>query len=91
MKRAEDLTIAELVSGDNRRRAEAGESARPRYAYLVRCWRERGTTATRGPLWRFSAEEVFGKRRRRGFQTLEALVAFIQGELREAESKPDQG
>jgi hypothetical protein len=34
-------------------------------------------------------EEVFGQRRRRGFHSLEALAAFIRGELREADS--DEG
>lgn len=90
MKSTEDTTIAEFSSDDNRR-VEVERQERPQRAYLLRCWRERGATADREPLWRFSVEEVFGERRRRGFHSLEALIVFIRGELREADSDSDEG
>lgn len=84
MKSTENTTIAEFSSADNRRVEDGGE--RLTRAYLLRCWRERRGMATWESLWRFSVEEVFGERRRRGFHSLEALVAFIRGELQEAEA-----
>jgi hypothetical protein len=48
-------------------------------AYLLRCWQERGEDQE--SLWRFSVEDVFGERRRQGFNSLEALVAFLSVEL----------
>jgi rRNA maturation protein Nop10 len=51
-------------------------------AYLLRCWQE-GDVATDKELpWRFSVEDVFGERRRQGFVSLEALVAFLKVELK---------
>ena len=50
-------------------------------AYLLRCWQEGDTGTDREPLWRFSVEDVFGERRRQGFGSLEALVAFLRVEL----------
>jgi hypothetical protein len=87
MKRAEDTNIAEFSSGDNRQSVEERREREQR-AYLLRCWWERTTL---GPLWRFSVEEVFGERRRYGFSSPGALVAFIRGELREADSDSDEG
>jgi len=86
MKSAEDTTITEFSSRDNRRGVEERWERQQR-AYLLRCWWERTSL---GPLWRFSVEEVSGERRRRGFRSLEALVAFIRGELREIEADSDQ-
>ena len=73
-----------------------GEKSHPYRAYLLRCWRERGA-AGKEPLWRFSVEEILPfdpsagsgqrklrtlhERRRKGFSSLEALVAFIRSEL----------
>ena len=85
MKSAEDTTIAEFPSDDNRR-MERDERGHLRRAYLLRCWWERRAVGGE-PMWRFLVEEVFGERRRRGFQSLKALVAFIQGELPEAEAE----
>jgi hypothetical protein len=80
MKSAEDTTIAEFSSTDNRR-VEVERQDVPQRAYLLRCWWERRATMARGRVWRFSLEEVFGERRRRGFRNLKALVAFIRAEL----------
>jgi hypothetical protein len=88
MKSTEDTTIAEFSSDDNRDMKVEGQEVPPR-AYLLRCWRERRGAAAWEFLWRFSLEEVFGERRRRGFHSLEALIAFIRGELQEADS--DEG
>jgi hypothetical protein len=53
----------------------------PYRAYLLRCWQE-------GSHWRFSAEEVLHKQPRRGFDSLGALVAFLQAELVGNEDRP---
>jgi hypothetical protein len=83
MKSAEDTTIAEFPSDDNRCEETEGWERLPR-AYLLRCWREK-TAAVQGRVWRFSVEEVFGERRRHGFRNLEALVAFIRVEIADDE------
>jgi hypothetical protein len=88
MKSTEDTTIAEFSSDDNRR-VKVERQERPPRAYLLRCWRERRAMAAGRPVWRFSVEGVFGERRRRGFRSLETLVAFIRGELQKADS--DEG
>jgi hypothetical protein len=89
-KRAEDTTIAELASCDNPSILLVEGQTRSQCAYLVRCWREKGTTVVGPPSWRFSVEEVFGERRRRGFRSLEGLIAFIQAGMQDAEAGPDQ-
>ncbi len=48
--------------------------AREYRAYLLRCWREEGK-------WFLSLEEVSGERRRYGFSSLEAMIAFLQEEM----------
>ncbi|HBY92381.1 MAG TPA: hypothetical protein DEP84_00215 [Chloroflexi bacterium] len=59
-------------------------------AYLLRCWRE-GHSAEEGEAaWRFSLEEVGEERRRRGFMTLEALLAFLRSELGGAQAELSQ-
>jgi CRISPR/Cas system endoribonuclease Cas6 (RAMP superfamily) len=50
-------------------------------AYLLRCWREGDVATDNEPLWRFCVENVFGERRRQGFGSLEALLAFLRVEL----------
>ena len=50
-------------------------------AYLLRCWQEGDVATDNEPLWRFCVEDVFGERRRQGFGSLEALVAFLRVEL----------
>ncbi len=67
---------------------------------------ERGA-AGKEPLWRFSVEEILPfdpsagsgqrklrtlhERRRKGFSSLEALVAFLRGELASGEEEPSDG
>lgn len=50
-------------------------------AYLLRCWREDDAVSGERPQWRFSVEEVLHERRRKGFASLEALLAFLRAEL----------
>lgn len=50
--------------------------------YLLRVWRERPALPGRPAVWRFSLEDT-RTRQRRGFATLEALVAFLRVELME--------
>jgi hypothetical protein len=51
------------------------------HAYLLRCWREEQAAPKGAPQWRFSLEEVLHERQRWGFNSLEALVAFLQAEM----------
>jgi hypothetical protein len=81
-----------------------GEKRRPYRAYLLRCWREGEAAPGEEHLWRFSVEEILpfapsaasgqGKlrtsheRRRKGFTSLGALLAFLRGELASGEEEP---
>jgi hypothetical protein len=58
-----------------------GEKSHPNRAYLLRCWQEGEAAAGQEPLWRFSVEEIVPERRRKGFTSLEALLAFLRAEL----------
>ena len=60
------------------------------HAYLVRCWQEENITLSRKAGWRFSIEQVFYERRRRGFTNLEALFDFLQTELERSENTVSQ-
>ena len=55
----------------------------PRYrAYLLRFWEERDRASGHRVAWRFSLEDVH-TRERRGFASLEALVAFLEAQTGE--------
>ena len=58
-----------------------GEKSRSNRAYLLRCWQEGEAAPGKEPLWRFSVEEILNERRRKGFSSLGALIAFLQAEL----------
>ena len=88
-KRAADTTITELSECDNPPRAQVEGQKCSQCAYLVRCWREGRSTGVGVSLWRFSAEEVFGERRKRGFRSLEGLIDFVQAGMRETEVDSD--
>jgi hypothetical protein len=60
----------------------------PYRAYLLRCWRETEAAPVQEPPWRFSVEEILGERRRKGFSSLRALVAFLRTELAGGEEAP---
>jgi hypothetical protein len=71
------------VQGDEPR---GDEVRRPQRAYLLRCWRADGG-------WHYSLEPVGAAPRRRGFGSLEALVAFLCEETgsRLEGQEPDEG
>jgi hypothetical protein len=48
--------------------------------YLLRAWRERPASPGHPAVWRFSLEDV-RTRQRRGFGSLEGLVAFLRAEV----------
>ncbi|RLC75590.1 MAG: hypothetical protein DRI61_14630 [Chloroflexi bacterium] len=53
----------------------------PRYwAYLLRCWEERGQEPGQGRAWRFSLENVHTGQRA-GFVNLEEVCAFLRSQL----------
>jgi hypothetical protein len=56
------------------------------HAYVLRCWEEQGYTVGQAGRWRFSLEHI-NTQTRRGFASMEALVAFLGAEL---SSKRDQ-
>ena len=58
-----------------------GKTTPPQRAYLVRCWCEQQSACVGATSWRFSVEEIVPKRRRRGFGSLDALIAFLRVEL----------
>lgn len=59
----------------------------PRYhAYLLRFWEERGQIQDRGVTWRFSLEDPH-THERRGFATLEALIAFLQTSINDNQQR----
>jgi hypothetical protein len=57
------------------------ETTPPQRAYLVRCWCEQHSATVGESSWRFSVEEIVPQRRRRGFGSLDALIAFLRAEL----------
>jgi hypothetical protein len=62
----------------------------PYHVYLLRLWRERPSSPEHPAVWRFSVEDARA-RQRRGFTSLEDLVAFLRV-LVEAGSEPrEQG
>ena len=53
----------------------------PYHTYLLRCWQERSTEGIEEiKVWRFSLEEP-RTGQRRGFASLETLLAVLQAEL----------
>jgi hypothetical protein len=80
------------------------EKSRPYRAYLLRCWQEGEAAPGKKPLWRFSLEEILpsapsagsGQRklkaspeqRRKGFSSLEELIAFLRAKLDSSEDEP---
>jgi len=60
-------------------------------AYLLRCWQEGEAAPGEEPRYRFSVEEVLHERRQRGFDGLEALLAFLRAELTGGEAEGGEG
>jgi hypothetical protein len=67
------------------------EKGLPDRAYLLRCWQEGEAAPGKEPHWRFSLEEVLHERRRKGFDSLEALVAFLRAELTGSRDEHSEG
>jgi hypothetical protein len=73
-------------------KAKAGVGRKPAYrAYLLRCWQEGEAAAGEEPTWRFSVEEILYERRRKGFSSLEALMAFLQAECAGGDEESSAG
>lgn len=67
----------------------SAKKVRPQHAYLLRCWPEGEAMDDKAPHWRFSLEEILKKEpRRRGFDTLEALIVFLRAELADEVDEP---
>ncbi len=47
-------------------------------AFLLRCWQEEDNA------WRFSVDEIGRRAPRRGYTDLEAIVTFLEEELRKS-------
>ena len=56
-------------------------------AFLLRCWQEMGTRPEDEPVWRFALMQAGDHGSGRAFANLEALVAFLQMELRRGAEK----
>ena len=65
--------------------------SRPARAYLLRCWQEGNAAPEQPPRWRFSVEEVLRKGPRLGFDSLEALIAYLQDELAAGSEEESSG
>jgi hypothetical protein len=63
---------------------------RPDRAYLVRCCQGGKAAPGNAAHWCFSVEEVLHERHRRGFDSLEALVAFWQTEFSGSDDEPSK-
>jgi hypothetical protein len=61
---------------------------RPDRAYLVRCWQQGKAAPGEAAHWRFSVEEVLHERYRQGFDSLEALIAFLRAEFSGRKNEP---
>jgi hypothetical protein len=64
------------------------QKTKPYRAYLLRCWQEGEAAPGKEPIWRFSVEEILNERRRKGFSSLGALIAFLRAELAGGEQEP---
>ena len=61
---------------------------RPTRAFLLRCWQEGKALRSDEVGWRYSLEGVLPKQSRQGFDDLESLLAFLQGELIDGGDEP---
>lgn len=84
MQDVDDSTIAELSSGGKKKR-------RSDHAFLLRGWQEEPAQAGQSPRWRFSLEEILEPRQRKGFDSLEALLAFLREEFCRGEGEDQEG
>ena len=60
----------------------------PRYlSFLLRCWEEGNPQPGMPETWRFSLEDIHTGQRR-GFASLEALLAYVRAELERDREEP---
>ncbi len=57
----------------------------PYRAFLLRCWSAHAASSDTAITWRFSLEEVGPERQVLAFASLEALTAYLGGELSDGE------
>ena len=69
------------TSGEVQRKLRRRKKKDLRRVYLLRCWREGEVMHSQTPSWRFSVEEILHKRRRKGFDSVREVLAFLQTEL----------
>ena len=60
----------------------------PYRAYVLRCWLEESPLSAKEACWRFSLEQVLKGRSRRGFGSLEAMIAYPRLALDAAAADP---
>jgi hypothetical protein len=65
----------------------ANRRDRPTRAYLLRSWQERPAGPSGKSRWRYSLEAIWPSRSRQGFDDLESLVAFLQGQAADDEEE----
>lgn len=59
--------------------SESGENYR---AFLLRCWQEPAAGQAGEPAWRFTLVEAGDEAGKRGFASLDELVAYLKDELK---------
>ena len=68
---------------------ETSAPAGPTYrAFLLRCWREGGPRPGGPATWRFRLAQPGDGKAERGFAGLEALLAYLRGEMEGSDSRP---
>ncbi len=61
---------------------EKTSATKPGYrAFLLRCWQEAGAGPGGEAAWRFSLAQAGDEEAKRGFASLEALLAYLRREL----------
>ena len=65
------------LEGSPRGRQARGRSR----AFLLRCWQEPDRGKGGAPAWRFSLTHINAKRERKGFASLEAMMAYLRQAL----------
>ena len=66
---------------------DAGYDADAYHVFVVRLWRERAASTQHPSVWRFLVEDT-RTGQRRGFGSLEELMAFFQVRVKENDEKP---
>lgn len=64
---------------------ERGENYR---AFLLRCWQESNAGPAGEPAWRFTLVQMGEEQTKKGFASLEELVAYLDEQLAQAGRNP---